>query len=356
MSTESMKARPAWLRESAYVLAAVLVGLGVAMALNSVMNGAVVERARRDVSRTLEHLSRHVLETEESGGDLAAALGREAQVLGIRLTLIAPDGRVLADSNVDPRRLAAVENHGSRPEILAARTSGIGFDRRLSATVAEPFLYVAYRLDRGGNLAGYLRGAVGENDIRRLEEPFRRRLTAVAILTGFLAGLLLLAIRRRHFDELHLLRESVKRASLGELAGVKAQTSADSAEILASLADLVRRVRLGEEKTKSLEVLLDTVLERIGDGVLVVRRDLSLIRANSAAATVLKASPGSFRHGAHILEAYRDSRLAAAFEEALGGEAQVELGLEVAGERIAVRITGFGAGEARHALAVLARG
>src|SRR5438067_12018411 len=41
----------------------------------------------------------------------AAALGTSA---GIRVTLIAPDGRVLADSDEDP---AHMENHAGRPEV-----------------------------------------------------------------------------------------------------------------------------------------------------------------------------------------------------------------------------------------------
>ena len=59
----------------------------------------------------------------------AAALDEEADrigaLVGVRVTFIAPDGKVLGDSTQSGAALAAMENHGKRPEIIAAaRTRG----------------------------------------------------------------------------------------------------------------------------------------------------------------------------------------------------------------------------------------
>src|SRR5262249_43200854 len=56
-------------------------------------------------------------------------LGRETES---RITVIADDGRVLADSHEDP---AHMENHGTRPEVLQAKSSGAGASTRFSTTV-----------------------------------------------------------------------------------------------------------------------------------------------------------------------------------------------------------------------------
>ena len=45
---------------------------------------------------------------------IVVQIGRES---GSRITLVAPDGRVLADSAEDP---ALMDNHASRPELMAA--------------------------------------------------------------------------------------------------------------------------------------------------------------------------------------------------------------------------------------------
>ena len=57
-----------------------------------------------------------------------------------RVTVVAADGTVLGDSLADPRTM---ENHGTRPEVFAARGTGIGEAQRHSATLGTDFLYVA---------------------------------------------------------------------------------------------------------------------------------------------------------------------------------------------------------------------
>ena len=81
---------------------------------------------------------------------------------------------------------------------MAARASEVGSDRRRSATVSRPFLYVARRIDREGRPFAFLRAAVAESELARYEAPSRRRLTLLAVGMGLLVGLLLVVVRRRH--------------------------------------------------------------------------------------------------------------------------------------------------------------
>src|SRR5580765_3236557 len=81
----------------------------------------------------------------------AAALDEEADRIGrlldARVTLIAPDGRVVGDSSETLEGVAAMENHAQRPEVLAARATGVGRSRRHSDTLNIEMLYVAVVLD-----------------------------------------------------------------------------------------------------------------------------------------------------------------------------------------------------------------
>jgi two-component system phosphate regulon sensor histidine kinase PhoR len=65
---------------------------------------------------------------------------RMAKAAGARLTWVAPDGRVLADSDSDPARM---ENHAGRPEIAEALQGRTGFNLRRSPTVGIDFYYLA---------------------------------------------------------------------------------------------------------------------------------------------------------------------------------------------------------------------
>src|SRR5512139_908623 len=84
-------------------------------------------------------LSHHPLVTEGLDEE-ADRLGKD---LGIRVTLIADDGKVIGDSSVGRDALATLGNHADRPEVIEARRSGIGDSRRYSQTLKADLLYVA---------------------------------------------------------------------------------------------------------------------------------------------------------------------------------------------------------------------
>ena len=63
-----------------------------------------------------------------------------------RLTIVASDGRVLGDSWVQGEKLAHIENHASRPEMMEAVEKGEGSSERYSSTIQANLLYVAKRI------------------------------------------------------------------------------------------------------------------------------------------------------------------------------------------------------------------
>src|SRR5208337_5287836 len=83
---------------------------------------------------------------------LADITSQEGQAAGARATVIDPTGKVLADSEADPRTM---ENHASRKEFAAALGGHLGVDERKSHTVAVPFLYVAAPISGGAVRLAY---------------------------------------------------------------------------------------------------------------------------------------------------------------------------------------------------------
>ncbi|MBF0311131.1 MAG: HAMP domain-containing protein [Magnetococcales bacterium] len=67
-----------------------------------------------------------------------------------RITLIDPQGKVLADSGVDPATVSTLDNHNSRPEVIAAREKGLGLSQRFSDTLKASMLYAATPLNGYG--------------------------------------------------------------------------------------------------------------------------------------------------------------------------------------------------------------
>lgn len=104
------------------------------------------EEARIDAEllRHARTVARRVAEQHDlSAESLDAVADRLGETTETRVTLIAPDGAVVGDSEVALDELRAVENHGQRPEVVEARSHGVGHARRYSTTVDQDMLYVA---------------------------------------------------------------------------------------------------------------------------------------------------------------------------------------------------------------------
>ncbi len=131
------------------------------------------------LTRALERLAVESLETRLATAgalvqdDARRLLGADASPVALhefalrvarpshsRVTLIATDGRVVADSEVPAADLASVENHAGRPEVRAALDGRQGRDLRRSATIDAPLLYVALPLTDNGSVRGVLRLAL----------------------------------------------------------------------------------------------------------------------------------------------------------------------------------------------------
>ena len=71
------------------------------------------------------------------------------QRLEARVTVIAADGTVLADSERDEAGVRVMENHAGRPEVRAALAGAVGRDLRRSGTLGVEMLYVAVSVTNG---------------------------------------------------------------------------------------------------------------------------------------------------------------------------------------------------------------
>jgi two-component system phosphate regulon sensor histidine kinase PhoR len=125
-----------------------------------------------------------------------------ARAAGGRLTVIAPDGHVLADSEADP---AHMENHSTRPEVSQALHGKPSRDIRLSHTMGVNFLYVASPIPQG-----CVRLAVPLKDIDAQVVEIRNQLLA-SVALAFLPAIIVAGFFARYV--------SSKLASIIEYAG-----------------------------------------------------------------------------------------------------------------------------------------
>jgi two-component system phosphate regulon sensor histidine kinase PhoR len=115
---------------------------------------------------------------------------RATRATGMRVSLVAPDGRVLADSERPGSAVATMDNHGDRPEIRAALEGRVGSSVRRSVTLDAPLIYVALPLTQGGRVMGVLRLAEPISAVTASYETLR----SAALAGGAVALLVALGI------------------------------------------------------------------------------------------------------------------------------------------------------------------
>ena len=225
-----------------------------------------------------------------------AEIRRWAAASGLRVTLIAADGLVHADSWTLPTLLSRVENHLQRPEIVAARTGDVGVSRRRSATTDHPTTYVARVVGPPEHPQGFLR-------LAREEAPpgWPWGGIVVAVFVAVAAGWLAEAWARRYHE-----------AAARHLAAWSELPADAELEAIAEEAD--RHFRAArEELTRELEAAR-TALERIAEGVVLLDRQEVVRFANAASVQLLG---GGLLPGRPLVEVVRVPEVLSAVQETL---------------------------------------
>jgi len=101
-----------------------------------------------------------------------------------RITVIAPSGKVLADSEKDPHLM---ENLNDRPEVKQAKERGFGKSLRFSTTVKEEMLYVAIPIKSKEKFLGILRVSLFLKDIHKLLNSLKLKIFGIVIFVTFLS-------------------------------------------------------------------------------------------------------------------------------------------------------------------------
>lgn len=247
------------------------------------------------------------------------ALQRECdhmhELTGLRLTVMAPDGRVLADSNANPSEM---ENHAKRPEMVAALAGRVGQDLRRSSSVGEDFVYIAVPLMESGRLAAVVRVAAPAADIKRREEALIKWITiglAIAIPLALLGAWLLSKALARPVQRVSIL---ARRLSTGDLQE-RVEVSGDDeiwqvAESLETMREnLLARVHEVQQQRKDLEV----TVSHLEEGIITVDRAGLVLTANDAARRLLAVD--SPLVGRLLAEQVSDEVLRQMWNEALAG-------------------------------------
>ena len=300
------------------VVISVVGPLLLAMGVFGIVLLDAVEDAERN--RIEESLSSEVLALTAAGADwsldapgLQGRVHNLSEALGTRVTIIAADGRVLADSRGGD--ISAMENHRNRPEVRAARESGQPAVRaRYSETMRRELLYAAAPLGSTGAVARIAR------DYRGVREELARATQAFWILLVGLVGVGLIGtfiFARRVARPVADLTRAAKAIAEGDLSARVHPVGDDELALLArTFNGMTERLAESLEAARAETARLSTLLDAMSDGVLAIDARQRVSFVNPRAREILGLDPEASLVGRPVFELVRDPRILGVAERA----------------------------------------
>lgn len=270
--------------------------LAVALALAISTVAGAVSLYFREVSSARQNLREllGIMEAQAAEADAAGFFNAvDAVAPDKRLTLIAPDGTVLADTGSD-----STENHLLRPEVQKALRSGWGESSRRSETLGTSMLYVAKRF-ADGTVA---RAAMPLHTVDTLVWTGLPPLFFAALAALALAFALSRRFSRRLTRPLEAVDSALRRALDGS-DGDSLSQYADDDELRPILRDIQRLIgRLGEDyaNLRAERDKVNLILDCMGEGLILLDGEGEILAINRAARELLEL-PEEGNGGAPVL-------------------------------------------------------
>ena len=306
-----------------FSVAAVALVVATVIILSEV-RAQLLQAIERNLVAEARMASALVSEHPEDGS--LTALDAEADgiggVIAARVTLVAADGRVVGDSAEDLDGLARMDNHGTRPEIAQARATGLGVERRHSATLGIDLLYVAVAV-RHPHVA-FVRLALPLTEIDAQVGSARRGLFLALGLTLVLALGLAWVSARLLARRVDAIASGARRYGSGDFSRAIDDRGRDElgtvARVLDDTArDLGRRIaELAHDRVR-----METMLAGMLEGVVVVNEQGRVVLANGAARRLLRLDAAV--DGQSYKDVVRQPDLVALVDAALAGQTPASL-------------------------------
>ena len=307
---------------------------GVAVVIAVLVIGLVVLSGGRLTSELeqweiddLTHEARFVAAQWQPGVRPETLAKTAGAAFGHRVTLIAPDGKVLGDSEFEGDALAGLQNHANRPEIVAAMHGELGVSRRTSPSIGDQRLYVAVRA-----ATGVARVSIDTGQLDAIVSQARRDVFASGF-AALIAALVLAAIFARDVSRpIVELRDVARGLAGGDLSRRPALSAPGE---IGDLADAVHRMAEQLEARlatlQSHDALMAALIDALQEGVAAVNANRQVMILSAPARRLLAiADPVPF--SADLLP--RDLELRTALNGALAGGASEPTEITLGGRTV----------------------
>ncbi|HNY20751.1 MAG TPA: ATP-binding protein [Treponemataceae bacterium] len=293
-------------------------------AFTAVSGYALRNAAYRQTEANLSQFARGIATLLDARPELARgeALREFCSTVGadpdFRITYIAYDGTVLADSNTDTARM---ENHADRPEFIGARNGRQTISVRRSSSLGKTMLYLAvpYRGD-------VLRLALSVHYVNVASQRLFAVILCAAAAILVLALALAVLVASRISGPLDILGARARGYADGMTAPASGEASwpLELTSLADTFSEMAGRI---DDKISALDEKnreTDAILASMNDALIVLSGNGAIIRANPAAESLFGLG-GQQYAGMPLIQAIRNAEIADFAKRPTEGETELTL-------------------------------
>jgi len=253
--------------------------VSVVVIIDNQLHTSITEQATHDLAGEARFLATQW----KSGVDPDSLADQAGVATGRRVTLIDSTGHVVGDSEFDGLALQGLENHSSRPEVIAARQNGVGSVRRMSPSTGEEQVYVAVKAPRG-----VARVSVTTRAVEEIFARARSGVLAAGFISFLLAAILAVLFSRAVSKPIVDLSNVARSLAAGER---KRHPALAAPGEIGDLADAVHR--LAEQLEARISALaaeqsvLSALVETLNEGVIAISPSHEVVRINDTGRRLL---------------------------------------------------------------------
>lgn len=238
-----------------------------------------------------------------------------AETSNTRITVVDADGRVLYDSEEPAGNM---ENHADRPEILQARDSEVGIDRRTSDSTGTDSLYVAVPVHNSDGLV--IRVAVPTTTIPEAVAPTQQAILWAVVGSIVATGAASWYFAGRLSRPLEDLMRQAMRMAVGDFSvRVPDYDIREIRSVGRAFNRMANRLEDVIERQEQTSLRLELVLSGLIDGVVLTDEQGRVLRMNPAAEMMLNTSEQDSQERPFV-QAARDYEISRVLNRAFDGK------------------------------------
>ena len=264
-----------------YIFLIALISGSFYLYFNHTLQEGMIKESRANLASQTQLARLLVMSNKQvtSPQQLAETIGT---IIKSRVTLIAPDGTVIGDSDVGQARLAQLENHLGRPEVQEALKNGSGSALRYSDTLQTSMLYSAVTYGSGAT-DGVIRLAMPLEYLASARNTLHGIVGGATVITILIALLFSYFLSNLTSKPLRDMADAAARIGHGNSKAKIPVVSNDEIGMLATvLNDMSERIEDQVQRLSAEKQRLDTILRSMGEGVMVTAPDGVITLVNPA--------------------------------------------------------------------------